>query len=108
MPPQLPSHLSASLAPTQEVKPSHAERDEQQPEEKADGASSLRRGFGKERDAEHDCQDAEDLDGARMHDHAARSRGVATMTRHGACRRTKSTESPKIWRRPLCSRTRRG
>jgi hypothetical protein len=31
-----------------------------------------------------------------MHAQAARSRGVATMTRQGAWRRTKSTASPKI------------
>ena len=49
------------------------------------------------RDPEHDREEPEHEDGAAIETgHAARSRGVATITRHGAWRSTKSTESPKI------------
>src|SRR5262249_32931083 len=108
-PRQLSSHLSVSLTPPQEIQPRAPERDEEHTEEIAGRASAQGGGLDEERDPEHDCQEREDVDRTLVQaDQAARSRGVATMTRHGALRRTKSTESPKICRRPRCSCMRLG
>src|SRR5205814_1714440 len=94
---------------TERVQSDDAEREEEHAEDVAGRASADRDGLGEEREPEADRDEAEDEDRATMQvAQAARSRGVATMTRQGACRRTKSTASPKIWRRPCCRRTRRG
>src|SRR5207302_7693940 len=86
-----------------------AEPDEEHAEEVAHRASSRRGRLDDECNPEPDRQEAEEEHRPLVElVQAARSRGVATMTRQGAWRRTKSTASPKIWRRPRCSRTRRG
>src|SRR3954447_10914820 len=105
---QLPCHRLVSLSPAQEGDAPDPEPDEQHPQDVAHGASARRGRLGEERGPEHDRDEPEHEHRALVEAHAARSRGGATMTRHGAWRRTKSTASPKIWRRPRSSRTRRG
>src|SRR5581483_10138127 len=110
-PRQLARHRPASVVPlpaAQQIEAADAEPHEQDAEEESHRAAAAHRGLDEERDAEADRHEAEDGGRALVEAHAARSLAVATMTRQGACRRTKSTASPKIWRRPRCSRTRRG
>src|SRR5256884_8527809 len=105
-------HLTESLdrrPAAHEDDASDPEPDEEHAEEIARGAASDSNRLGEERDPQRDRDEPEREDRAAVQaGHAARSRGVATITRHGAWRRTKSTASPKIWRRPRCNRTRRG
>src|SRR5204863_5895907 len=97
------------LSPTQEVQAAYSERDEKHAEEVPDRAAAHCHGLDEQRDPQPDRENAEGEDRALVEaGHAALSRGVATITRHGAWRRTKSTASPKIWRRPRWRRTRRG
>src|SRR5205823_11466019 len=86
----------------EEREPSDPGGDEEHAEDEADGAASSGRRHGDERDSDPHESDREDRHSGPVEAHAAF--GVAvTITRHGACFRTKSTVSPKTRppRRPL-------
>ena len=83
-PRQLAGHRPVSLSPPQEVQPSAAEREEEDAEEIARRTAPRRGCLDQERDPEHDREEPEHEHRALVEAHAARSRGVATMTRHGA------------------------
>src|SRR5919204_4748418 len=92
-----------SAARTEHVQPPCARSDEEDAEQIADSAAGDRR-LDDERDADPDEDEGQGDDRRPVRPHAAR-RSAATITRQGACLRTKSTVSLKTACR---GRSRRG
>src|SRR5581483_1346782 len=101
---KLAGHARGRLSPEQEVYATDADRDEEHADQGADEV----RGSHDYGDAERDRHEPEDEDPPAVDAHHAAALPAATITRHGACLRTKSTVSPKIRLRPDARRTRRG
>src|SRR5204862_7584192 len=93
---------SAASGATQQVQARRSGSDEQQAEEVADCAADDR-GLHDQRDADPDEDDRERGGRDAVRSHAA-LRPAATMTRHGACFRTKSTVSLNTSRRATSPR----
>src|SRR4051794_32876382 len=91
-----------------QVDPPRAECDEERPDDVADEAAAVHGGDDEHREADEHHRRREHDDRARVRPAHAVTFPVATITRTGACFRTKSTVSPKIARRPAASLTRRG
>src|SRR5437588_11641373 len=106
-----PAAAAAACGPLllpQEVDPSGAERDEERADDEADGPAAGVRGPDEECEPKPDRNEREGEDGVPIDAAHCAALPAATMTRTGACLSTKSTVSPKIARRPVESRIRRG
>src|SRR5690349_10471258 len=83
-----------NLSPgSEQVEPAEAEGDEEDAHEVAEDRAAVDGRDDDEREPDPDEDGAEDGDGAAIGVHAAAFRPAATITRQGACLRTKSTVS---------------